>query len=321
MLSSSVRRRVLPWAALLCLTGVLSGCSGAAGSTDAGQAEPDVATVPVMAEAKTLTFPLDAFEATGEQQRSLGRAQAVLISRCMARYGFTYREGENRSPERPAGVSRRFGVSDPRTAEQYGYQNPSTARNTQPQRTRRHALTPAEEVALLGEPGLDPEQLPDSQQEADKQAAGTSGGGDRRGPAGGCTRESYLKLYAPLPESVDLLYVFNLRGRADSEYRQDSRVRAVNGRWSACMAKSGYKVTDPSEAAEQLGLADRRASADAINAAKADVRCKGQVNLIGVHYAVLSAYEQRMVEKNAETLKLVDDQLDERLRLAAELTR
>ncbi|KQX59560.1 hypothetical protein ASE09_04670 [Streptomyces sp. Root66D1] len=278
-----------------------------------------MAVVPVMAEATVLKFPLDVFEASDEQQRTLGRAQSVLIARCMARFGFTYRGGEERSPERPESVSRRFGVGDPRTAERYGYANPSAARAPQ-KRVKGLGLTRPEEIALLGEPDLDPAKLPNSQQEAEQQAAGAGKAGDRRPPAGGCTRESYLKLYAPRPDSVDLLYVFNLRNRADSEYREDSRVRAVDKSWSACMAKSGYKVTDPHDAADELGLGDRRSSAEAITAAKTDVRCKRQVNLLGVHYSVLSAYEQRAAEQNAETLKLVKDQLDERLRTAAALT-
>ncbi|MEV4427352.1 hypothetical protein ACN9M0_19740 [Streptomyces sp. R-07] len=319
MLSSSARRRALPAVALLCATASLAGCSGFTATSGGGQAEPPVAALPVMKEATVLKFPLDAFEATDEQQRSLTRAQEVLISRCMARYGFTYRGGENRSPERPKGPSRRFGVSDLKTAERYGYANPNAAQAPQ-KRVKGLGLTRPEEIALLGEPDLNPADLPDSQQEADRQAAGAGKAGDRRPPAGGCTRESYLKLYAPRPDSVELLYVFNLRNRADSEYREDSRVRKVDQSWSACMAKSGYKVTDPHNAADQLGLEGRRSSAEAITAAKADVRCKGEVNLIGVHYTVLSAYEQRAVEQNAETLKLVGDQLDERLRTAAKLT-
>ncbi|MGW6457813.1 hypothetical protein ACWF94_18195 [Streptomyces sp. NPDC055078] len=134
-------------------------------------------------------------------------------------------------------------------------------------------------------------------------------------------RESYLKLYAPTPDSVDILYVFNLRGETQSKAGDDSRVRCVFAQWSACMKKNGYEVSDPTGVASQLGCEDAALSSPAaITTAKADVACKKKVNLVGVAYAVESAYQQRLVDKNAETLQLVRKQAERRIRLAASLT-
>ncbi|WP_282696837.1 hypothetical protein [Streptomyces sp. CC208A] len=320
MLSAAPHRRAPFPVTALAAVALLSGCSGDGARPAGAAAEPAVPAIPTIAEATTLRFPLDAFEATDEQNRTLARAQGILTSRCMARFGFRYQAPQNSSPQQPRGGSRRFGVTDLKTASQYGYRNPRTAGSEPPRDTGRGTLSRTAEIVLLGEPGLKPEDLPASQQEAESEGGSATEANGKRIPFGGCTRESFLKLYAPKPGTVDLLYVFNLRNQADSEYRGDSRVRAVDRRWSDCMAESGYRTRDPHNAAEELGLGEARSGPEAISAAKADVLCKHRVNLVGVHYAVLSAYEQRAVERNAETLKLAKDQLDERLRLAAGLT-
>lgn len=146
------------------------------------------------------------------------------------------------------------------------------------------------------------------------QEAEKAGGSDvtfngQRVPVGGNANE------------VDILFVFNLKGGAESKAREDSRVRAVNKRWSECMAKAGYTVTDPMKAAKEIGIAGSELSGPrAVTAAKADVRCKEQVNLVGVHYAVTTAYQRQLIEQHAETLALAKEQLDSRLVLAASLT-
>jgi hypothetical protein len=120
---------------------------------------------------------------------------------------------------------------------------------------------------------------------------------------------------------VDALYVFNLKSEAESKAREDSRVKAVNKRWSECMAKQGHTAVDPMDAREDLGIADNALSSPAaITAAKADVACKQKVNLVGVYFAVQSAYQNRQINKNAETLNLAKQQLKDRLKLAASLS-
>ncbi|WP_371578620.1 hypothetical protein [Streptomyces sp. NBC_01314] len=304
----------------------LAGCSAGGQDGSGGGAEPQVTTTPAMLRTAGVSFPLDAYEATPEQQNTLGRAQGVLTGRCMSRLGFTYRPPEQRIPSTGASNARVFGLVDPDTAARYGYLNPGMANAAEGQGTSRapdggQRLTQAERLALNGEDGLDPKDVPATLEEAEK-----SGGSDvrlngRRVPVGGCVRESFLQLYARKANEVDFLFVFNLKAEADSKTREDSRVRAVDKSWSTCMAKAGYQVTDPLKAAVQLGFAEAKLSGpDAVTAAKADVRCKERVNFVGVRYAVAGAYQQRLIEENAETLALAKEQLESRLRLAATLT-
>ncbi|MFJ1979185.1 hypothetical protein [Streptomyces albogriseolus] len=310
------RRHVAAVGAVL----ALAGCSASGSDGAVGWTEPLVEATPAMLKTAGASFPLDAYEATPEQQDTLTRAQGVLTSRCMARLGFTYQAPEQPVPSASESNARVFGLVDSDIAAQYGYLNPGMA-NAMQKAPAGKTLTEAEQLALTGKEDLDPADLPSNLQEAEK-----SGGSDlqfngERVPVGGCVRESFLKLYARKANEVDILFVFNLKNEAQSRAREDSRVRAVDKRWSQCMAKAGYTVSDPMKAAKQLGLTGTELSSPrAVTAAKADVRCKQQVNLVGVRFAVTTAYQQQLIEQQAETLALVKEQLRSRLLLAASLT-
>lgn len=297
----------------------LAGCS-ATGSDGADGAEPRVDATPTMLKTAGVSFPLDAYEATPEQHNTLTRAQGVLTSQCMARFGFTYQAPEQPTPSASKSNARIFGLVDLDTAAQYGYLNPEMA-NTPAEAPATEALTRAEQLALSGEEDLDPADLPSNLEEAERTSGSDLRFNGKQVPVGGCVRESFLKLYARKANEVDILFVFNLKSEAESKAREDSRVRAADKRWSTCMAKAGYTVTDPMKAAEQMGIPGPELSSPrAVTAAKADVRCKQQVNLVGVRYTVTKAYQQQMIEEHAETLALAREQLKSRLLLAASLT-
>jgi hypothetical protein len=310
-------RHVLAVGAVLALTS----CSATGPDGTDANAEPPIGSTPTMLRTTGVSFPLEAYEATPEQQNTLAQAQNVLTGRCMARLGFAYQAPEQPPVPTSGANARVFGLVDPDVAARYGYRNPALA-DAPAQAPPAKPQTQAEELALSGEQDLKPADLPSNLEEAEKGGGSKLTFNGQRVPVGGCVRESFLKLYARKANDVDILFVFNLKSEVESKTREDSRVRAVNERWSTCMAKAGYTVTDPMEAAKDLGIAGSElASPRAVTAAKADVRCKQQVNLVGVHYAVTTVRQGQMIEKHAETLALVKEQLKARLLLAASLTR
>lgn len=313
-MSLPVRRVPRLLVALSAAAVAVTGCSSAGGGSANGAAEPEVSTIPVLTGSADLALPLDAYEATPEERELLVKAQQVLTTRCMDRLGFDYRPPQRSGAAKDSPNSRIYGVTDPETAARYGYSSPEETKSVAT-RAKGEPVSKAEETALFGAPGLRPAELPKSQQEAERE----SGDGDV--PVGGCTRESFLKLYAPDRESVDVLYVFQLKSEAETRARTDSRIEQVNAGWSACMAKSGFQVKEPMKAAEELGFTDTElAGPEAITAATVDVACKKKTNLVGTYYAVQSAYQRRLGEEHAETLNLARRQLRDRLRLAATLT-
>ncbi len=304
------------------LPAVLAGCgSSDKGDDGAGSGkEPALGKIPTMTDTASAAFPLDTYDLTNDEHRKLGLAQNTLTEKCMKRYGFDYRAPDPLgSPATIAPNSRIFGLTNADEAARYGYGDPTTIRPP-----AKPTGTPLDQVGQTVLSGTDDEasgrEVPMSLAELRKAPPSKFKVDGKPIPRGGCSRESYLTLYAPKKESVDILFVFNLKAEAESRMRADSRVLAVSKKWSSCMKNSGYDVKDPRRATDELGLTEGQlSSAKAISAAKADVACKTKVNLVGVWFAVMSAYQNQAAEKYAETLDLFKKQQDERLRLSAQL--
>ncbi|MEU7553940.1 hypothetical protein AB0B01_16600 [Streptomyces sp. NPDC044571] len=321
------RPRRIPVPAALLAAVLLAGCSGAGGGTGSGGGEPKLGAVAVNPATSSLSLPMDAYMDTEADTMRMGRVQEGLVAACMARYGFTY-EGVTAVGRSAGGApgdrhAHLFGLADPAVAAAHGYDK--TSGEGKPAKPPAPKLSDSAYTVLHGEPpgggGPGAQPPPDALNEED--AARVDSGievGGQKVPAGGCGREGYRKLYAPTKDSVDLLFAFGLAGEAHDRSKGDSRVVEVLRKWSACMDKSGYTgLKTPYEVVEKLGLQSDLGGAKAVSAAKADVACKYEVNLVGVWYAVEKAYQQRLIEEHAETLALYKKQRDARFKLAASL--
>lgn len=295
------------------LTLLLTGCSQSGGG-DSGE-EPPIGAVPVLLESKTLAFPLASYEPDAQQSGMLAEAQDVLIDQCMRRYGFLYELRRSAGSAATGDEGRRYGLSDAAEAAQHGYANPEIGRVQKPP---QKPMGPNEKLVLGGlevDPSL---PVPMNQEEAEKSDVAATVVGGQKVPAGGCRRESFLKLYAPSKDSVDVMVSQNFRFDGYARSQEDSRVRKVIKSWSACMGKAGYTVDSPMGPPPGIGDSNF-SSPQAIAIAKQDVQCKKETNLVGVWYTVETAYQKRLVEQNAETLDRAKKQLDERIKLAASL--
>lgn len=308
-------------AAVLAL--LLAGCArsaeaggGSGGGSSGG--EPALGEVPTLLASRDLAYPLDPYLPSPRQRGILDQAQDVLIDQCMQRYGFRYQQRRQADPATATAAqdnTRRYGISDAAEAQRSGYENPALKRERPPQ----PQLGPNEKLVLHGlevDPSL---PVPTSQEEAEKSDAATTVVGGQKVPAGGCLRESALKLYNPSKDTVDLTVPQNVGFEGFARSRDDSRVRAATKSWSACMAEHGYTMAGPME--QPPGVNDTNMGGpQAIAIATQDVECKKRTNLVGTWYAVEVAYQKRLVEQHAQTLDRARKELDERMRLAASLT-
>ncbi|MDB1086414.1 hypothetical protein PJ985_02340 [Streptomyces sp. ACA25] len=303
--------RMLYPACVLALIGALAGCGAALSGEDTGDRLPELGDVPRLTGPATPAYPLDEYLASDEELRLLERAQATLTEECMSRYGFAYRAELPPAPQERQNL--RYGLADAQHAAEFGY-----ALSTDGQEPARPelSLSEAEELVLFGPDGDDP--FPSSWEEATESDAFVEVDGQSI-PVGGCQRESYLKLYAPVPDSVDIMQPQSVEQEAYTRSLEDPRVREVSEEWSACMAEEGYAADDPVSPQTELGI-DGLSSPEAVAAAEADVTCKAEVNLVGVWYAVEVAYQERALEENAEMLTSAREQHQDRMRLVAELT-
>ncbi|MDX3537429.1 hypothetical protein PV721_24275 [Streptomyces sp. MB09-01] len=297
----------------------LTGCSSTGSGADDDGREPEAGAAPRILNSAELTLPLDAYILRGERVTLLTRAQNTLVDQCMKRYGFRYTgQGGDRVLNDRA---RLYGITDADQAARYGYSNPDLASGGGERPAPATQLGPNESLFLHGEKEVDPSKpVPMSQEEAEQTGQGAITVDGQKVPAGGCRRESYLKLYAPTKDAVDIMLPQNMATDSYLRAGEDSRVRKVTAEWSACMAEKGYKTDDPVSPQEDLGFQSAPGSPQAIAAAQHDVACKERTNLVGVWHTVQTAYQKRVIEKNAETLDLAKKQMEDRLRLAAQLT-
>ncbi|MDG5801307.1 hypothetical protein P9869_01190 [Streptomyces ossamyceticus] len=304
--------------ALILAALVLSGCSEGKTGSDA-DGEPPITKTAVALDTAGLKFPLDGYQATPEQRSTLDRAQIVLTDQCMRRYGFRYSAQPADTSRAEPENTRRYGVSSPERAALQGYAPPVITHAKAP---TPGELSPNERLVLFGVDRQDPAKLPRSQEQAENSHAGSQAIGGRKVPVGGCLHEANLKLFRPTDDTVDFQLAQNLSFEAYGRSKQDSRVIDAIRAWSTCMAERGYHSDEPVSPVKDLGLGENDlAGPKAIAAAKQDVACKKKVNLVGVWSAVETAYQQRLIDKNAENLAKAKDQLSDRMRVADSLIK
>ncbi|MFD9032008.1 hypothetical protein ACFVZW_12780 [Streptomyces sp. NPDC059567] len=303
---------------LLLSAALLTACSSPDSGGGDPKSEPEIGAVPKLLRMTELSYPMDTYETTPEQQQQLQKAQNRLISQCMKRYGFSYEPPQPvDSGRRPGSDDSRYGLTDPDKAARYGYDSRGGA--APPAKAPAPSLGATGKLALSGPDTKGGAAQPMSWEEAQGVDSGKVVNGQKV-PVGGCTRESYLKLYAPKKGAVDIMFVFNVTADAFTRAREDSRVAEAFKAWSACMAEKGYKTDDPVSPQEDLGItSDTYGGPKAVAAAKQDVACKERANLVGVWYTVETAYQKRNIEQNAETLNQAKTELGDRLKLATTL--
>ncbi|MQS36205.1 hypothetical protein [Streptomyces katsurahamanus] len=253
----------------------LTGCGGESGTEDD---EPRIGPVPVVrvgTAGTALQLPLHDYLFSQRQLRELDRARFLLLDRCTRRFGFPYPAPAYSGTGPTSLAGRRYGVYDAQQAKAYGY---GIAGNHQP--PERKELPPERKYVVFGE--------------------GASPATGRKVPEGGCLGLANRQLTGGSTGQADSFPQL-LSSESFQRSREDSRTRKAFGAWSACMAQRGYAYDNPFAPARDKRLrADGKAKE--IRVAVADIACKEKTNLVGIWYAVESAYQRQSIRKNAATL-------------------
>ncbi|MER5970390.1 hypothetical protein ABT112_11760 [Streptomyces sp. NPDC002055] len=284
---------------LCCALLVSAGCSSGTAGPD--RREPEVTGIPSVLASTKLRMPLESYLPSREELRETDRARVVLIDRCMERFGFDYTV---QPPEREYGprslTERRYGISEAKLAAENGYGLGDRDPSRQPP-PARPKVGPAAETVLFGK--------------------GRSTVRGKSVPEGGCAGRAEREFTAP--SSAGASSALDLPQRLSMESfnrsRLDSRVKKASRAWSECMTERGYDYPDP-----LAPLADPQLRGDgnteAVATATADIRCKKRTNLIGIWFAVESAYQRELIRKNSGALQIVRRANGERLRMARAVT-
>lgn len=271
-------------------------------SAGTGQNEPELGALPQIESYDDVVFPLDSYHLPPEQRIALARADDILVRDCMRRYEFDF-ELPVRTVEPELEKNRVIGLIDADEAARFGYKPPWFAEYSQrvDEAKSEQVKWPPEMMAVLYGDG-----------------PVTVNGVDV--PEGGCSAEArHLLGRSSIGEPGDENFVIRLEWMSGELAEKDSRLQAAFASWRDCMREAGYDYQDPWQANGDRAFAEEQASAREIAVATTDVACRNKHNVNGIWVAVRTAYQDRLIEANAEALRQHDSEKDEQAQPAAEV--
>ncbi|MFB8026065.1 MULTISPECIES: hypothetical protein [unclassified Streptomyces] len=265
---------------------VLAACSGNPDAPSTPEGEPAVEIV-ARDSSVGLVFPLDSYRMTESETRAVDQATKILAAQCMKRFGFVSEFPRLRYPSDADSHARLYGVTDGAEAQQYGYRHPPEAEF---EATPVQSEVSAQENAVLL--GRTPEYR------------------GRKVPEGGCMGESSAKVRTVPNRVKNIRLADDLIMESSSRAQSDSRVLEAFSRWSACLAAKGYSYKKPTDVMQDDKLMiDPTASTREKALAVADVNCKKKANVVGVWSSVEMAYQSEAVERHAEEMQQIKENL------------
>ena len=247
--------------------------------------------IPTVLDSSHLVLPIEQFMFTDRDMATLQQAQAALARSCMKRFGFDWHPEtpeSDTSTVNAANTAHRYGLTDPQAAAKYGYHYTGPGSGT-PKARNATKLTAAEAPVLTGAT-------------LDGSAAPTTYRGIAI-PTGGCLGEASLDLSGQPGVLGDGELVTNINIGSYNQSYSDARVTAVFRKWSACMKAKGFDYPNPTTApGRDPKFSGATPSPLELAIAQSDVACKRQTNLVGVWYAVDSAYQQVAIAHNTSAL-------------------
>lgn len=299
----------------ICLTVMATGAGIAAINGQVGASAGDLVPAPPtissspprVSDASALTYPMDRYELSPDDQLLMSRATIVLASACENRFGVANSNSGNITTV-PIDNSRHYGIASLAEAQVLGYHAPAAAdpSSSSNDKGASSAWTPSplEELTAYGTgPGADALK-------------------DRDGnplPNGGCYTQAWSQLVGPNPLDPE---VANSRSHDASTFAEnDERVQVAWRAWSECMAGFGLKFSSPWQANDAGWKMDEPPTTDELRTATSDAHCRDKTNLVGIWYAVESGYKNEIISMNSQEFTKLDAQLvGERMRAVQALT-
>ncbi|MER6438644.1 hypothetical protein ABT275_20140 [Streptomyces sp. NPDC001185] len=256
-----------------------------AGSSDAG-------TQGSRGDTKDFThaLPIAAYEYSAAQERLIAKARDGLTRACMRRFGLDYHPADAAVPEAPTSSDRRYGISDPREAERYGYHLAPSPR------TVPVASTDPSYPVLYG-------------------TAATYHG--KEVPKGGCGAEAVRtwEKQRPATEAADVARDIAINGFNKS--LSDPSVIKATRAWASCMKGQGFPYPSPLSPPHDFDLDTPSVSDEERKVAVADLSCKERTDLLKIWSGAESRIQRADIEANKGRLA----RLSEEHREVAEFAR
>ncbi|MFG2170397.1 hypothetical protein ACGFMO_03255 [Streptomyces niveus] len=293
---------------------LLAGCGaseddgGNPRSEEEALAVPDRLTVAdpaVVAASDIPVFPIEKYLPKVGEDARITAASGELIRECMAGFGFRYEPpvlGQETldSGENGANRARRYGVSSASSAAVNGFHLPKDGAGGPPPPPEVPPMSEAENKVFIG----------------DQDPTNGVGPGDKVAgkeiPPGGCSGEAQRRLkIEPRQRMAE-----KINNVSFARSQENAQVKKALQEWSACMERAGHTYKTPLDALDRL--TGETPSPAELSAAKADVKCKDSVNLVGVWFAVESEIQETLIARNEEVLAQDGTSFDALVRRASE---
>lgn len=298
-------------AVLAALASTVTGCTSATPISAAQRTAttPQGGAVPVLDSTLDQRLPIEKYLISPQENAKIESARSALMTSCMKRFGFAFKPAATDYGHKWNQTSHRYDPTDPALAETRGYHGP--------QRLPQNAANPSRkplsrDMAIVMGHGLDAPTPPG--------AAASPAGGKYHGitiPKGGCMGDAEAKLTAgggiiqDSPAAIDINFSDYVRSMSDA------RLKAAFSAWSACMKKRGYSYSTPEAAVKDPAWSSPKPSERELATASADVACKRKNNVVGIWFAVESAYETRDIQANLKKMQRIRHSIDIAVRNAA----
>lgn len=219
-------------------------------------------------------FPVSYFALTDTQIDLIEHARFVGAAYCVSQIGVARPKVVTQANALIAREleQRRYGVSDVRAAEKYGFGTPPSNVARQP----FGSLTPLQSAVLFGASDDD---------------------NSIKIPKGGCIAQADAAIThgqqletSPIITSLDL-HSFSISQRS-------AEVRRVIRAWSTCMKSHGYSYSSPLESVADQRWRTKTVEPAELRAALADISCKAKSRLIATWTAVETQYQESFIAKH-----------------------
>lgn len=299
------RNRGMMWVIALLGMSFITSCTPGSGILES---EPEVTDIPMIEPGEEMALPLDSYTLTMESYTALQLAAWLLTGDCVERFGGKYTLTESTLlsglPPLDSKNERRYGLLDPESAAIRGYNAVDSPDSDAPDgESKREGWDPSDAELLIVRGATAGMDIP-----TDVNGAPL--------PEGGCLTEAnrVLEEGAP-PEPANTRLGTDLGVEAHERSEKDSRVVEAAERWSECMQRAGHSYDEVS-APNNQDWPEPPTDAE-IAVAMADVNCKLETNLVGISFAVESAYQEQLIEENARALEEIRMYLEVQLENAA----
>ncbi|MGW7412745.1 hypothetical protein [Streptomyces sp. NPDC054863] len=247
----------------------------------------------------SVTFPLDAYQRV-ENQKTVTKAVNLLAGTCMRAQGLEYPVQVHDVPRvRIIDSSNLYGVVDLDSAKVNGYRT-----------TGSKAMARA---------GIVNSETGNSRPPTPQEITAARGRGGRAPLAGedGCIGAARRQLNGAQLDALGH-FLLELTLEADSRSRNDSRAKKATDAWRACMKSAGFNYADPTEPGHDKTMLGKGLpippgaqlpppSPFEINVAVTDIGCKRTSSYLETVVAVTTAYQNQLIEKNAQQLHQNDE--------------